>query len=226
MSNFFEDILKANTNDLMQFSKEFISGYYENVFTNGDYYVYGKGSSRILIVAHADTVRKHNNLNLVIRNGKLINLNGILGADDRAGVYLIFKLVEQCVLRGISIPSVLITNYEEYGMIGCRKFINNGHAKNLHKKTDFVIGLDREGYLEYVTYNMDIPNHFHKYLQSHGFNENYSNNGSDIKVLMNNCNVPCVNISIGYYNRHSPIEYLNVSEYCDTFRRIYSILKY
>ena len=57
-------------------------------------FIYAEGTVPVLLVAHYDTVLKNPPSNIINDNGVLSAKNG-LGADDRAGVYAILKIIEK-----------------------------------------------------------------------------------------------------------------------------------
>lgn len=173
-----------------------------------DNYLYYDNGSSICLVAHADTLT-HNNIVIHEKNGILTNKHGILGADDRAGCYAIYRLInENC--------NYLITLGEECGGIG---------AKYAARELPFTgvklfIELDRRGCNEYVFYSYDLHPSVKKYIKSFGYIENY---GSYSDIAEFDC-APGVNISIGYYNQHTQRESLHLDEMELTINRVKMML--
>ena len=62
----------------------------------GDGFVYGKGEIPILLVAHLDTVHKHQPEDIYFdsEQGVMWSPDGI-GGDDRCGVYIILRLLKK-----------------------------------------------------------------------------------------------------------------------------------
>jgi len=196
--------------------------------TDHDNYWYLPGNIPVCLVAHVDTVRDEykwrgkkkkgkyvfDPIDLVFERGIYKNKSGILGADDRAGCYVLWYYM----LQGENKPHVLFTNHEESGGQGVKAFLRE--YDNMLKMSDIrlFIEIDRRGVSEYVTYNT-IPNEVHKYVKSFGFHEGMGS-FSDIMYLTQDTGIPSVNLSAGYYNEHSSREMLCVDELRLTVERI------
>ena len=81
--------------------------------TNEDEYIAAEGNIPVVLIAHLDTVFNDENRNEMeiyhdTEQGVWWSPNG-LGADDRAGVYMILQILEQTKLR----PHILFTTDEE-----------------------------------------------------------------------------------------------------------------
>lgn len=175
----------------------------EIVETDLENYFFIKGNIPLCFVAHIDTVRtKKDKMNLKIENNIITNSGGILGADDRAGVYGLFKIYES-LLDDREIPSFLFTNYEEVGGVGVKSFID---TYNKLENVNLFIELDRRGTDEYVTY-VDVSKEVENYIESFGFIPSVGSY-SDIADLAEHYLIPAVNISIGYYSQHTNKERL------------------
>ncbi len=184
--------------------------------SDGNYH-YIEGSlppeKRVLLVAHADTVwdgqnNKYEYGNPHIKNGVIqsSNPNSGIGADDRAGIAMLWLLKD-------SGHSILITNYEEVGRIGAKALVDGN--KELHKHIqdthNFVIQLDRQGATDYKCYYVGSPE-FRTFLNTNTyFSEPNRSSFTDICTL---CETVCgVNLSIGYYNEHRTTENLVIKEW-------------
>ena len=175
----------------------------EHIETDFDNYFFVKGNVPLCFVAHIDTVRtKKDKMNLVVENNVISNKSGILGADDRAGVYGLFKIYE-ALSGGQKIPSLLFTNYEETGGLGAKSFTD---AYDKLEDVNLFIELDRKGTDEYVTY-VDVSDEVEKYIESFGYISSIGSY-SDIADLTEHYLIPAVNISIGYYSQHTNKERL------------------
>lgn len=192
-------------------------------------YIYASGST-MLLQAHYDTVRKDQVIK-VKRNGNIIyNPDGILGADDRAGVYAMLKIVKECHLRGIKKPGVLFTGGEESGGIGMITFLEDimlkGNAQILEeiKRYRLLVALDRKGANEYVCYN-DPPTEVREYAEAFGWHGNHGT-FSDCELFSNEFKTPHINCSVGYYNQHTRNEYLVLDELNLCINRVISMLQH
>ncbi|GHU49991.1 hypothetical protein FACS189459_3040 [Bacilli bacterium] len=150
----------------------------------------------ILLSAHMDTINDSRNYgdiqiseincikNIIsVKNG----VNKVLGADDRNGVYLIKKLIED----GFR-PYVILTHDEETGGVGVRSFLND-----FPKNSDNIIlgiAIDR-GFKEYrvnpkklppklnqVVFYEELSPQVHSYFESKGFVKDYGTS-TDIKKI-------------------------------------------
>lgn len=169
--------------------------------------------------AHMDTVDdKDMKKELVLKNGKLSRIYGILGADDRAGVNII--------LNNIKDINFLFTKDEEIGCIGASSLVNNEDFLSALKDNEIpaCIILDRKGNSDIIGSNNfyceedlenDIIKAFPSYRAAIGVY-------CDADVL--NEVIPCVNISIGYYNQHTMREYLQINEWEFVNKNIHNII--
>lgn len=191
-------------------------GYAWDITDNLNYW-YKAGTNGILLVAHLDTITRCNSprnkkprpFNLCESNGLLFAENSVLGADDRAGVYAIKKILE-------SVPecSVLFTNFEEAGGIGVKTFIKD-HPMALLEHTLFI-EIDRRGIDQFTHYMPDIDPNLEDIANT--FNFNYEiGSYSDVSDLSKHYKIPHINLSAGYYNEHSAKEYLD-------YKTLYEVL--
>lgn len=179
-------------------------------------YIQGTRSDRVVLVAHADTVRdeeygniKNNYPKLSIDNGIVTNTRGdILGADDRAGCAILWQL------RQLG-HSLLIIDGEEQSCIGSKwlkaEFPHIAKELNQHQ---FMLQFDRCNGNDFKCYEVG-NDAFRKYIQKQ---TNYSEPDrfayTDICIL---CEKICgANLSIGYYLEHTRNEYLVLDEWLQT----------
>ena len=189
-------------------------------------YAEGKREKKALLVAHADTYfdkgcfsEKHT---VIEENGilKAVDENGkpqLLGADDRAGIAMLW-LLKDCG------HSLLITDGEERGRIASKWLMkeNKDVAERINQRHQFIIQLDRCNATEYKCYNVG-GNDFRAFIEEQtGYTEPEFGAKTDICSL---CKDICgVNISIGYYDQHSIYEILNIAEWLNTLRIVEKIL--
>jgi len=151
------------------------------------------------LVAHVDTW--HNVLPKgIIYNRfsrKITSLDG-LGADDRAGVYVLYKFLKSGKYN------ILLTNYEEVGGDGAIVCIDK--IKDYLDLNDCFIQIDRKGRGEYVYY-LEPEDEFQRILESTVFR---LGNGvwSDVYILSSETKIAHANFSCGYYNNHTKNEFL------------------
>jgi hypothetical protein len=184
---------------------------------SGDHqFVFIKGTrpNRIVLIAHADTVwssdcYKTETPDLKITGSIIINANGGLGADDRAGCAIVW------LLRDMG-HSILITNGEEQYGIGSSWLMKNHKdiRDEINENSAFALELDRRRGNRYICYDVGSED-FQAYIEkSTGHIESLSGGFTDICIV---CEKICgVNLSIGYYNAHSEYEFLVYSEWQNT----------
>lgn len=210
----FKRILKKSQSELKATLTSFLTAKNYKP-TIGDGFVYGKGTIPILLVAHMDTVHIKEPTNIFYDDVyKVMWSPEGIGGDDRCGVYLIMRLLEDGYR-----PHVLFLEDEELGCVGAEKCV-----EVLRKpKVKFIIEVDRRGKDDCVFYDC-FNTDFMEYIQKFGFKE-AEGTYSDICVLSKVWDIASVNLSVGYYNEHTKYEYINLEEMKDTYNRVADILK-
>lgn len=182
-----------------------------------DGFLYVKGTLPILLVAHMDTVHKEQPTEMIYANGTLSSPMGI-GADDRAGIYMILEILKyhNC--------SVLFCEDEEIGCIGATKFCRSQLAKELADKFNYLIELDRMNGNDSVFYECDNKE-FEEFVTKEYWETNIGSY-TDIVELSPVLKAASVNFSCGYYKQHTKDEYLvlaemerNIQEVCKLIER-------
>lgn len=215
----FENICKLTQSEVKAYMKRYLSSKKYDV-VDEDGFLYAKGTIPVLLVAHMDTVHKERCKKIIDSNGKKSSPQGI-GGDDRCGVFIIMNLVKELNC------SVLLCEDEESGGIGARKFTKatyqytdeNGNtieAKYIdHLDVNYMVEFDRRGSNDAVFYSCDNKEFINFVEDVTGFK---SANGSfsDISVLMPAAKIAAVNLSSGYYNAHTVLEYVKYDEMMDT----------
>lgn len=205
-----EHLVSLNQKQLKQVMTKFLKKRYDKVIVKKDYLV-ALGDIPIALVAHMDTVFKLPVSNLYYDSTKdvLWSPEG-LGADDRAGVFAIIKIL-QSGLR----PSVILTTDEEKGGIGASKL---AMKKCPIPGLKYMIELDRRGQDDCVFYDCDNKD-FIKYVECFGFKEQWGS-FSDISFLMDAWQICGVNLSVGYIDEHSVSETLHVKHLFNTIEKV------
>lgn len=184
-------------------------------------FVYAFGDIPVALVAHADTVFKVppalDSFFYDQERDVIWSPDG-MGADDRAGVFAIIKILRHYHLK----PHVIITTGEESGCIGAGKLI--GHMVQFKEDLKFMIQLDRRNRKDAVYYDCDNPE-FEKFITPFGFKTEWGT-FTDISVLAPVWGVAAVNFSIGYEDEHHEIERLHVDWMYETIEKTVNILKY
>lgn len=210
----FERLVSLSQKELKKAMAQYLKAKYENVIFTKDYLV-AIGDIPIALVAHMDTVFKTpvSDLYYDQRKGVLWSPEG-LGADDRAGVFAILKILQE----GFR-PSVIFTTDEEQGGLGASALAQIPcPIPNLK----YMIELDRRGSNDCVFYDCYCPE-FVNYVESFGFCEKWGS-FSDISFLMDEWLVCGVNLSIGYENEHSYTEQLFIGSLFDTIKKVKKML--
>ena len=175
------------------------------------YYREGTRPDKVVLIAHADTffdesyVARRIRHTLKTENGIISGTDSAIGADDRAGVAILW------LLRN-SGHSLLITDGEEQGLLGSG-WLWGKHRDILERLNShhFMVQLDRKNGHDFTCYRVGTPE-FKQFIQeSTGFSEPLNAGNSDISVLCGS--IPGVNLSTGYYNPHTSEEYLVYSKW-------------
>jgi hypothetical protein len=191
--------------------------------TDKENYLYLQNKkSPLLLQAHIDSYAKYGKKFEIYLDEGILSANGILGADDRAGVFGIWSIAKRCAEKKIDIPNMLFTGGEESGGKGMKKFLQAVKDESFsHIKLG--IALDRRNANEYVTY-VDIENEVKKYIEKWGFISGHGSY-SDIKDWSEKTKIPSVNLSVGYYDNHFQTETLHLDELTMTINRVMKIVQ-
>lgn len=211
----FERLVSLSQKEMHKAMSRYLKEKYDKVIITKDYIV-AIGDIPIALVAHMDTVFNTpvSNLYYDQRKGVLWSPEG-LGADDRAGVFAILKILQD----GLR-PSVIFTTDEEKGGLGAAALAEDDCPITGLK---YMIELDRRGTNDCVFYDCSCPE-FTEYVESFGFCERWGT-FSDISFLMSSWNICGVNLSVGYENEHDHIETLNIQPLYDTIRKVKNMLR-
>lgn len=178
---------------------------YEDAVSLPGFYTFIPGEGPLLLVAHVDTVRHQQ-----MKPDELVYSKGVyrtagkepLGADDRAGVYAIHRLMDATAK-----PHILLTDGEESGGFGVRRFIEDKVLEPYLDGITLMLEFDRFGADEAVTYSGSLPQYIEDYLESFGWRTGYGSY-TDIATLIDSYAIPGVNLSVGYYDQHTGSETL------------------
>ncbi len=179
-------------------------------------YITAEGSIPICLIAHLDTIEGNRYLKSYYydKEKNVIWSPDVLGADDRAGIFAIIKIL-QFGLR----PHIIFTTDEEIGGYGAKDLVSNPCP---FQDVRYFIELDRQGSLDCVFYNCNNKD-FELYVESFGF---ITEQGtfSDISIICPKWKIAGVNLSIGYQNEHSYAEFLNVNYFWETIEKVKQML--
>lgn len=180
-------------------------------------YIIAEGNLPIVLIAHMDTVFNQPPKNIFYDPAETVlwSPSG-LGADDRAGIYAIISLIND----GFR-PSVIFTNLEEQGGIGANKLVED-YPDCPFSNCKALIELDRRGSEDCVFYDCDNKD-FENLINLYDFKTDIGS-FTDISFIMSTWKIAGVNLSVGYYFEHQPIEILNTSHLDYTIERVRSML--
>lgn len=213
MDNLFHEIFRVSNAQAQDLAESLLT---RNGYTTvrDDRFVYGEGNIPLLLVAHTDTV--HHNPPAAIYHDKTAGVlwspQG-LGADDRAGIYLIAR-----ILAAGWRPHVLLTDEEESGgggAIDASELLEAPAVK-------VMIQLDRMHADDAVYYSCSNGK-LRKWVKRFGWKESQGS-FTDISILMPAWGIAGVNLSVGYYAQHTYGEHIKVAELEQTFQRVCSML--
>lgn len=212
----FEQLVKSPENTLKNTMADFLHRHYKEVIHTQDY-VYAIGNLPVMVVAHLDTVfaKPPEHIYYDQRKGVIWSPEG-LGADDRAGILAIIKLIREGYR-----PTILLTTGEEIGGVGARAFVLENPIPPEGLK--YVIQVDRRGKDDCVFYNC-ANDAFIEYISTFGFEENWGT-FTDISTICPRWKIAGVNLSIGYFDEHTNSETFHVHYFLNTVEKIYKMLE-
>ena len=215
----FEIIVKSSQNKLHKMLYKILKRHYSSIINTKDYLI-ARGDIPVALVAHMDTVFKLPPGEIYYDREKnvLWSPDG-LGADDRAGVFLILKILQTVSCR--KKPTIIFTTDEEYGGIGASKIVED--MPKCPWKLKYIIQLDRRGEKDCVFYD-DANEEFNDYVEKFGFKSNWGS-FSDISFICPAWKVSGVNLSVGYEDEHQEIETLHATHTYKTLDRVLEMLK-
>ncbi len=212
-------ILRKTQKELHEYLLDELTKYYPTTVISEKRYILARGDIPIMLVAHLDTVypdyTRHTMQIYYDRSQQVMWSPDGLGADDRAGVILILKILE----AGYR-PHVLFTHDEEIGGIGALDFSFDFDRLKLDIR--YMIQLDRMGYEDCVFYSCGNEE-FIDYVESFGFIWSYGT-FSDISTLMPETRIAGVNLSVGYLEEHSEAEHWHLNWANQTYNKVLAML--
>lgn len=183
-------------------------------------YLYAEGTIPIALLAHLDTVfpeQARKNLTIFkVEGTSIISALEGLGADDRAGVQMIIKILRETDMR----PHVMFTTDEETTLEGAWDL---GVLGNPFNDLGYIIQLDRHGVDDCVFYDNQNEG-FHKYVEKFGF-KTAVGTYTDIDIICPYWGISGVNLSVGYKYEHTSHEILDIKAWTKTYKRVKKMLK-
>ena len=227
MRNLYEQCLKQTRFEVLEFEQifqlsqerlkqaleaELIASTYAVQKQKG--FLYAEGTVPVLLAAHLDTV--HHALPETIcysADGTVMMSPQGIGGDDRAGVYMILRLIQSVHCH------VLFCEDEETGGHGAQAFVKSG----IKPDVNYIVELDRMGSNDAVFYQCR-NRQFEQYINSFGFQTAFGS-FSDISILAPHLNLAAVNLSTGYYHAHQPGEYVRLDKVEELIDRVEKLLQ-
>ena len=210
----FENLLSLSQEGMHRTLHKFLKRYYEKV-TYDDNFLFAEGDIPIALVAHMDTVFKTTPGEILYdRRKNIMTATDGLGADDRAGIFSIIKIVKS----GLR-PHIIFTTDEEVGCIGALAL---SYFPCPFENLQYIIQLDRRNANDCVFYECDNEE-FERYVEGFGFVKAWGS-FTDICELCPSWGVAGVNLSIGYKNEHTVSEILYVGQMFDTIEKVKKML--
>ena len=177
-------------------------------------FLYAAGTLPVLLVAHLDTVHYDPPETICYStDGTVMMSPQGIGGDDRAGVYMILRLIQDLHCH------VLFCEAEEIGGHGAKAFVQSG----IVPKVNYIVEFDRMGSNDAVYYNCKNEQ-FEQHICSFGFQTAFGS-FSDISILAPKLDLAAVNLSTGYYNAHRVNEFVRLDEVEKLIGRVKTLLQ-
>jgi len=213
----YQKLLKMSQAGLHNAMTYVLKDYYgeKNIVVHNKF-ILAYGDIPIALCAHMDTVFPSPPKEIFYdREQNVIWSPQGAGHDDRAGIFMIIKILES----GLR-PHIILTTDEEIGCVGAEELVKfkNPFEKNLK----YIIQLDRRGYDDCVFYWGDNQK-FIKYVEDFGFIER-KGSFTDIVVICPEWKICGVNLSVGYRDEHTTSEVLFVSAWFNTLNKVKKML--
>tara|TARA_Y100000310_G_C20657060_1_gene802516 strand:+ start:28 stop:1011 length:984 start_codon:yes stop_codon:yes gene_type:complete len=161
-----------------------------------------------LLSAHMDTVQDSVDVKLTefikIRNECILSGYGVIGGDDKCGIYIILELLKSRQVNFV------FTTCEEVGGLGMEYFVKNNNLSHI----PYGLVLDRRGNSDILCMKNDYGvEELDTMLEAIGKVFGYESAlglWSDADILSGK--ISCANLSVGYYNPHDKMEFVRLDE--------------
>lgn len=192
----------------------------------------GQSDSYPCVAAHLDEVHQPQKRNIQEESGVIyaVDDDGVrvgIGADDKNGVWVIMRLLEDVdVIKAVLFVREEKATYEGYrhGSDDCNlSFFND---------VKYVVQCDRKGAGDMVTYctkkkirlcdDNFVPEQI---TQKYGYSPVEGGVTDVVHLKQRGLEIPCCNVSCGYYNAHKSDEYCVVSELLNCLSFVLSIVR-
>lgn len=232
MINIYE-LLRRNQDETAKYVTEILDNLKVPYFIDGYGNIYNLDKENVpLLSAHMDTVRKQEDFCigsfLTENETDKIFSGGILGGDDKCGVYIILKALEE----GKDI-NFIFSRDEEIGCLGIKALLKPSYKENKEiadkvRKCLWCLVLDRRGNSDIICYNNGYGTlEFQKALEKISEENNFGYQGntglcSDANTIRDF--VSTANISVGYYNPHSQKEYIDKKDLAKAYDFVIAVI--
>jgi tripeptide aminopeptidase len=184
----------------------------------------------VLLSAHLDTVEEIvEGREIIEENSVLSSSEGILGADDRAGVAAILEIISRVKKTNFSgTLKVAITVEEEIGCLG-----SSAIDQDFIEDVDAAIVIDRRGNRDIVTswsnYVHFCPEEYGRLFEKAGTLAGMDDwkvtpGGISDAMVFAEFGIPSVNLSAGYQNEHKVTETVDYKSTFETVLLVESVL--
>lgn len=212
---FLQLVCKVSEQELHQSLCKILHEYYDKIVETKDY-IYAIGTIPVCLIAHMDTVFDAPPTDFLYdKEQKIMWSPQGAGFDDRAGIYIIIRLL----LLGYR-PHIIFTHGEEVGGMGAQALI--AREPKPFADIKYIIQLDRSGQNDCVFYQCDNLK-FQQYVESFGFKTDWGSY-TDISFICPAWGIAGVNLSVGYEYEHSHFEMLFVNHMLQTCKKVQVML--
>ncbi len=223
-----QEVLQLETGDALLWLEKYMKKHFGySQYSGGKLHTFfrapQKGGIPVCLVAHVDTVHqrppKFNEI--MIDKGMVCAPTIGLGADDRAGVWAILKILHE----GLR-PHVLFTDEEERGCQGARevcKYLDREWIEDDRLDIRCLIQMDRRGEKDSVFYDCTGNKEWIAWVNSFGFEKAWGS-CTDVRILSPAWGVASVNLSTGYYHEHSQHHFMVVPHTVATMKKVCKML--
>lgn len=214
----FAALCKATEQELWMTLPLYLEKYgYKEILVTKDY-IMAHGTLPVILAAHLDTVFPSPPEDIYYDTKAHVAWSPQgMGADDRAGVYAITRILKETEYR----PHLLFSTGEEKGCVGVSQLVKD-YPKFPWGNLKYIAQLDRRGKEDCVFYDC-VNEDFQHYIEDFGFKTVYGT-FTDIVVICPAWKVAGVNLSVGYENEHSIAEYLKFDDLELTISRVKHML--
>lgn len=211
-----EHLLMMTQKELHKEMAKLLNDIYPKRTVSTKSFIIAFGDIPIALCAHMDTVFEHPPTEIFWDRTKQVVLGNYgLGADDRAGIYAIVKILE----AGYR-PTIILTADEELGNLGAQVMVQLIQKPPIELK--YIIQLDRRDFNDCVFYDC-WNEEFMNYIINFNYNFAYGT-FSDISTICPAWGIAGVNLSVGYKDEHSFCERLYTAPLMNTIERVKKML--